>query len=324
MLIDFVLYYVVVVVYQQISFFYFVVLCMVFGEDLFCFGVFCYWLSVCVVEFGLLWILAGFSIDVVQGLEVLVDVDIIVVLVWCDLVELVLFVLLDVLCVVYVCGVCLVGLCLGVVVFVQVGLFDGCCVLIYWVFMDDVVVLYLQVQLQCDVFYVQDGILLILVGIVVVIDCCLYLLCQDYGVEIVSCVVRCMVVVLYCQGGQVQYIEQLLLVMFGDDCLVGVLEWVLFYFVELIGIDVLVVCVSMSWCIFIWYFCSLIGIIFNQWLFDQCLVCVQCLLEISDIVLECIVGQVGFGLMVFLCSYFSVVYGVLFGVYWCIFLGVSF
>lgn len=69
------------------------------------------------------------------------------------------------------------GLCLGVFVLVEVGLFDGCCVIIYWMWVEDFVGCFFVVWVEFDVLYIEDDGLLILVGIVVGIDCCLYLVC---------------------------------------------------------------------------------------------------------------------------------------------------
>lgn len=64
--------------------------------------------------------------------EDVVYVDVLIVLFWCDMKECFLVVMVNVVCDVYVCGVIVVGLCLGVFVLVEVGVFDGYEVIMYW------------------------------------------------------------------------------------------------------------------------------------------------------------------------------------------------
>lgn len=135
----FVLIIVVVIVYDGISLFYLFVLLVVFGKECDVVVLFVFEFCVCLVECGLFVMMGGFMIIVLYWFDVFDDVDIVIVLFWCDLDEVLFDVLFDVVCVVVVCGVEFVGLCFGVYVFVVVGLFDGCLVIMYWVWVDDFV-----------------------------------------------------------------------------------------------------------------------------------------------------------------------------------------
>lgn len=125
-------YFVVVFVYDWFCMFEFGCVVELFVFECFEFGVDWYCFVVCVSELGLVCVVGGIIVVVFYWFVMFDCVDIIVIFGWCDLDELLFELLLKKLWVVYWCGVWFCLICLGVFVFVVVGVFDGFIVMIYW------------------------------------------------------------------------------------------------------------------------------------------------------------------------------------------------
>lgn len=96
---------------------------------------------------------------------------------------------------------CIVLVCVGAFLLVIVGLFDGCCAVIYWELVGELACEFLVVEVDVDALFVVDGLIHFLVGIMVGIDLCLVLVEVDHGVELVCEVVCYFVVFMQRLGG---------------------------------------------------------------------------------------------------------------------------
>lgn len=215
---------VAVVAFDRISPFHLSVPCLVFGD--FAPSAQAYELRVCAAEPGPLRTTAGFELAVGHGLEALDSAQTIIVPSWRDPQERPPQVLLDALVAAHRRGALLVGLCLGAYVLAEAGLLDGRRATTHWALARDFAARYLQVRVEPDVLYLEDGSLLTSAGTAAGIDCCLHLLRQHWGAEVANKVARSLVVPPHRQGGQAQFIEQPLPATARDDRLADLLDWV--------------------------------------------------------------------------------------------------
>lgn len=83
----------------------------------------------------------------------------------------------------------IVSFCSGLFILVEVGLFDGCVVMMYWVVVEDFCECYFVVCFEFDCIYVKDGNVYMLVGVMVSMDLGFVFFEEDFGVELVCCIV---------------------------------------------------------------------------------------------------------------------------------------
>lgn len=271
-----IIFFVILLCYQVIVFVYDGLCIFEFGVVVEIFGLLClemgdnwYQFVVVVVDEGLLCVIGGICLMIDGGFEFFVQVDMIVVFGWCGVDVLVFEVLCVVLVFVYVCGCWIIFICFGVFVFVVFGLFNGCQVIIYWCYIVVLQFCFLQIQVVEDVFYVGDVLLMIFVGSVVGIDFCLYLVCEDFGSEVVNVVVCCLVVFFYCDGGQVQQVLCLVVCSWESLCFGQLFDYLYQYFVVSYIVVFFVQCVGMGMCIFLCCFEEVIGKMFVCWLLEE-------------------------------------------------------
>ncbi|WP_267104005.1 GlxA family transcriptional regulator, partial [Xanthomonas sacchari] len=152
-----------------------------------------------------------------------------------------------------------------------------------------------QVRLQPDVLYVDDGDVLTSAGTVAGIDCCLHLVRRRHGAEVANRIARRLVVAPHRQGGQAQYIEQPLPASRRDAQLGPTLDWMLQRLDQPLRLDALAAHARMSRRSFTRQFRQVTGTTVVQWLAHQRLVRAQQLLERTDLPLERIAADCGFG-----------------------------
>ncbi len=252
-------------------------------------------LRVCATEAGKLRTQAGFLIEAAYGLEGLEGADAVIVPSWRDPAERPPAALLDALRAAHAGGAQIVGLCLGTYVLAEAGLLDGRPAATHWACAGDFAQRYPRVRLQEDVLYVDDGELLTSAGTAAGIDCCLHLLRKHHGAEVANRIARRLVVAPHRQGGQAQYIEQPLPAAGQDDRLAEVLAWALEHLQRPHSLDALAAHALMSRRTFTRRFRQATGTTVGQWLCHQRLARTQVLLETTDLPLETIAGETGFG-----------------------------
>lgn len=283
-----------VVAFDRISPFHLAVPCQVFearpDTDLPAFE-----LRVCAADPGPLRTDAGFAIQVQHGLEALDDADTVIVPSWRDAAEPAPAALCQALRRAHAAGAQVVGLCLGTFVLADAGLLDGRPATTHWAALARFAQRHPQVRLQPDVLYVDDGDVLTSAGTVAGIDCCLHLVRRRHGADVANRIARRLVVAPHRQGGQAQYIEQPLPASRRDAQLGPTLDWMLQRLDQPQRLDALAAHARMSRRSFTRQFRQVTGTTVVQWLAHQRLVRAQQLLERTDLPLERIAADCGFG-----------------------------
>ncbi|WP_371181476.1 GlxA family transcriptional regulator [Xanthomonas sacchari] len=283
-----------VVAFDRISPFHLAVPCQVFearpDTDLPAFD-----LRVCAADPGPLRTDAGFAIQVQHGLEALEGADTVIVPSWRDAAEPAPAALCQALRRAHAAGAQVVGLCLGTFVLADAGLLDGRPATTHWAALARFTQRHPQVRLQPDVLYVDDGDVLTSAGTVAGIDCCLHLVRRRHGADVANRIARRLVVAPHRQGGQAQYIEQPLPASRRDAQLGPTLDWMLQRLDQPQRLDALAAHARMSRRSFTRQFRQVTGTTVVQWLAHQRLVRAQQLLERTDLPLERIAADCGFG-----------------------------
>ncbi len=291
-----------VIAFDRISPFHLAVPCVVFGDAHP--GAPAFRFLVCAAEDGPLMTTAGFSIGVQHGLDALDQAQTIIVPSWRDPAERPPQALLDALIAAHERGAQIVGLCLGAYVLAEAGLLDGRRATTHWGFAQDFARRYPQVHLDADVLYIDDGRILTSAGTAAGIDCCLHLLRRDHGAEAAIHVARRLVVPPHRQGGQAQFIEQLLPATARDSHLTDLIDWVRANLSQAHSLDSLAAKSLMSRRTFTRAFRQLTGTTVGQWLLSERLAFTQRLLETTDQSVERIAALAGFGSPVSLRHHF--------------------
>jgi transcriptional regulator GlxA family with amidase domain len=238
---------------------------------------------------------AGFGIQPGHGLDALEDADIVVMPAWHDDCRPAPPALLDALRQAKARGACVVALCLGAFPVAEAGLLDGRAATTHWAAAGELARRYPKVKVDAEVLYVDEGDVLSSAGVAAGIDCCLHLLRRLCGADAANAVARRLVVAPHRQGGQAQFIERPLPVSPSDGRLARVLEWVGRHLDVQHDLDTLAGRAAMSRRNFTRHFRQATGMSFKQWLLEQRLQHARTLLEGSDVPVELVAQQAGFG-----------------------------
>lgn len=250
---------------------------------------------VCAVEPGRLASTTGFALIVEPGLAALAEADIIIVPSWRDPEESPPPALLAELRRAHRRGAILVGLCLGAYVLAATGLLDGQRATTHWAYAADFARRFPQVEVDADVLYRDEGQLLTSAGTAAGIDCCLHLLRRLYGAEVANRVARRLVVPPHRQGGQAQFVAQPVPAQRGDERLAGLLDWLRARLDQPHTLDSLAAQTLLSRRSLTRHFRQLTGLSVQDWLLAERLALAQRLLEGSELSIEQIGAQSGFG-----------------------------
>lgn len=297
-----------VVAFERISPFHLSVPCVVFGDSHP--GAPSFELTVCAVEPGSLNTTAGFDIHVNHGLEALTRADIVIIPSWRDPTETPPTALLSALTSAAQRGATIVGLCLGAYVLAAAGLLDGRRATTHWAYAADFARRYPLTQVDANVLYIADDRILTSAGTAAGIDCCLYMLRQEYGAETANSVARRLVVPPHRQGGQAQFIEQPVPASANDSRLAELLDWVRTNPAQAHTLDSLAQRALMSRRTFTRHFRQLTGSTVSAWLLEQRLALSQRLLEGTEHDIEQIADLAGFASPVTLRHHFRKAFGV--------------
>jgi transcriptional regulator GlxA family with amidase domain len=234
-------------------------------------------------------------IEVADGLEAMQQADIVIVPAWGDPARQAPAELTDGLCESHRRGALVVGLCLGAFVLGDAGLLDGREATTHWIARDVFARRFPNSHFRPDVLYVADGNVVTSAGTVAAIDCCLHLLRQRHGADVANRMARLLVTPPHRQGGQAQYIEQPVAQLPSESRLPGVLEWARERLAEPLSLDMLADIARMSRRTFTRRFREATGTTFLKWLNAERVARAQQLLETTEMPIDCIASQVGFG-----------------------------
>lgn len=201
-------------------------------------------------------------------------------------------------------GAWLLSVCSGSFTIAEAGVLDGRRATTHWKYTDEMTAMFPQIEVDPDVLFVQDGRIITSAGTAAGLDACLHLLRQEIGAELTNRVARRMVVPPQRDGGQAQYIDRPLPVA-QSDSLGAVTDWAIGNLREELTVDQLAARAHMSPRTFARRFKSEHGATPAAWLARQRIIQAQRLLERSDLGLDAIAVECGFGSAAVLRQNFS-------------------
>jgi transcriptional regulator GlxA family with amidase domain len=151
-----------------------------------------------------------------------------------------------------------------------------------------------RVSIDPDVLFVDDGDVLTSAGAAAGVDLCLHIVRRDHGADVANRVARYCVVPPHRQGGQQQYIERAVPPIV-ETSTVGARAWALEHLGERLSLDTLARKANMSVRTFTRRFREETGVSPNCWLLGQRVDLVRRLLETTDLPIERIASETGFG-----------------------------
>ncbi|MBV0893486.1 helix-turn-helix domain-containing protein [Paracoccus sp. Z118] len=249
----------------------------------------------CAVTPGMIRTDAGLEVRVEDGLDGLARADIVIVPAWNDPDARAPEPLIRALREAHAEGKPIVGLCLGAFVLGDAGLLDGRQATTHWMARETFARRFPAAVFRPDVLYVEDGNIVTSAGNVAAIDCCLHLVRMRHGSEEANRMARILVTPPHRQGGQAQYVERPVPQFPCQSRLPGVLEWALAHLAEPLTLDRLAGVAHMSRRSFTRRFREATGMTVTRWLNAQRVARAQQLLETTDLPVERIAHEVGFG-----------------------------
>lgn len=265
------------------------------GTDRDWYGVPWYRFTICTPDPGRVDLSGGMSLQVDHGLRALRAADSVLIPGWCGRQQPPSDELLHELRLAYRRGARMVSYCTGAFALAHAGILDGHRATTHWVAADDFRERFPTVDLDPTVLYVDDGQVLTSAGSAASIDLSLALVRNDFGAEIANALARDMVVPPHRQGGQAQFVDSPLPTDTDDDPLGATLDWAIERLDEPLTVSHLARQANMSVRHFTRRFKATTGTSPLQWLLAQRILLAQRLLETTDLPIERVATDAGFG-----------------------------
>jgi transcriptional regulator GlxA family with amidase domain len=186
------------------------------------------------------------------------------------------------------------SICTGAFLLAEAGLLDGRPATTHWAHADAFRRRYPQVRLDPDVLFVDDGDVLSSAGVAAGIDLCLHVIRRDQGSDVANRAARRCVVPPWRDGGQSQFIERHLPEA-GDSATAATRAWALQRLEQPIDLTDLARHASMSVRTFTRRFRDETGMSPGRWLLRQRVEHARRLLEGTDLPIDGVARQAGFG-----------------------------
>lgn len=188
----------------------------------------------------------------------------------------------------------LMSICTSAFVLAALGLLDGRPATTHWMHSEKFQELYPKVLLDPDVLFVDDGDVLTSAGNAAGIDLCLHVIRRDHGAEVANRVARRAVVAPWRGGGQSQFIDRPL-VEAAEASTAPTRAWVLGHLDRPVSLEAMARRAAMSVRTFTRRFRDETGMSPGQWLLRQRVEHARHLLEATDLPVDQIASQAGFG-----------------------------
>jgi transcriptional regulator GlxA family with amidase domain len=189
----------------------------------------------------------------------------------------------------------ILSLCTGAFVLAAAGILDGHTATTHWSECEDFKRRYPRVNVDPGVLYVDEGDLLTSAGSAASLDLCLHVVQRDYGTEIATRVARDLVVPLHRPGGQPQFIETPLPERDTGDLFEDTLGWLRAHLAEPVTVSGLAARSAMSPRTFARRFHASVGTTPLRWIVRERVRLAQRLLETSDLPVDLVARDSGFG-----------------------------
>ncbi|MDM7854126.1 helix-turn-helix domain-containing protein [Cellulomonas alba] len=206
-------------------------------------------------------------------------------------------------------GATILSVCSGVFVLAAAGLLDGRTVTTHWRHADELARRFPAVCVDADVLFVDEGDIVTSAGTAAGIDACLHVVRKELGSAVANAIARRMVVPPQRDGGQRQFIPQPVPTC-SDDSLRHVLEWVTERLADEHTVESLAARALMSPRTFARRFGAETGTTPMRWLAAQRVLHAQGLLEETDLDVEQVARECGFGTAALLRHHFRRAVGV--------------
>lgn len=191
-------------------------------------------------------------------------------------------------------GAWVLSVCSGAFALAQAGILEGRRATTHWMHTDRLARLYPGTEVDADVLFVEDRKVVTSAGTAAGIDAALHIVRKEHGAAATNVIARRMVVPPQRDGGQSQYIENPVHE-YRSDSFALVTEWMLENLAADLTVDQLARKALMSSRTFARRFRADMGTTPAAWLNRQRIMRAQQLLEQSDLGLETIAQQTGFG-----------------------------
>ncbi|KLU09392.1 helix-turn-helix domain-containing protein [Kocuria sp. SM24M-10] len=191
-------------------------------------------------------------------------------------------------------GARILSICSGAFVLGAAGLLDGRRCTTHWMHTAELAERFPAAQVVPEVLYVEDGTILTSAGTAAGLDACLHLWRQEFGSAAANTVARRMVVPPQRQGGQAQFIKDPVPEQRAET-LDPLLTWIVGHLDEPLDVDALARRAAMSPRTFARRFRDETGTTPHAWITARRLHRAEQLLEETDLPVERIAADVGFG-----------------------------
>jgi transcriptional regulator GlxA family with amidase domain len=191
-------------------------------------------------------------------------------------------------------GTRVMSICTGAFVLAAAGLLDGRPATTHWFWAEAFRALFPRVALQPDVLFVDDGDILTSAGVGAGIDLCLHAVRQDFGSDVANRTARRCVVPPWREGGQSQFIERPVPSPV-DTSTAATRAWALEQLHEPLDLRRLARHAKMSVRTFTRRFREETGVSPAEWLARQRVEHARKLLETTDLPIDAVARQAGFG-----------------------------
>ncbi|MFW0774099.1 GlxA family transcriptional regulator [Paenarthrobacter nitroguajacolicus] len=202
-------------------------------------------------------------------------------------------------------GATIVGLCLGAIPVADAGLLNGRSAVTHWQAFDSLAARHPDVSLDQTVLYIDHGDVLTSAGTASGLDACLHVVRGRLGAEAANRVARSLVIAPHREGGQAQYIEHPLPPRAEGDPMARLLEWAMGRLGEPLSIDRLAAQAHMSRRTFVRAFRASTGTTPSAWIRSRRLDAARRLLETTDLSIDQVAADCGFGSAVTLRQNFA-------------------
>jgi transcriptional regulator GlxA family with amidase domain len=285
---------VVAVVGERVAAFELGIVCQVFGLDRSDDGLPGYDFAVCGRRAGAVPTTSGFPVRV-AGLDRVATADLVTVPAWPTLDDPIRPAILDALRAAVERGARVLSVCSGAFALAAAGLLDGRRAATHWQFADRLAHRYPAVRVDRDVLYVADGPILTSAGAAAGIDACLHLVREVHGAHTANELARRMVVPPHRDGGQAQFVDLPVPAARSDYVLADLLDWMAAHLAEPQPVEALAARAVMSPRTFARRFRAATGTTPHRWLLDQRLRRAEELLESTDLPVDRVAAEAGFG-----------------------------
>ncbi|MCW3040452.1 MAG: helix-turn-helix protein [Solirubrobacterales bacterium] len=253
-----------------------------------------YVLTTCGLRRGRVMTTSGITLQVEAGLEALADAELVIVPgTMPDAVaglERVFAALREA----HARGARVMSICTGAFVLAHAGLLDGRRATTHWGYCEQLAARFPAVDVDPGVLYVDDGDVLTSAGLSAGMDLCLHVLRRDRGAQAANAVARWNVVAPHREGGQAQFILAPVPAA-SDDGLAATRAWAQAHLADPLDVDRLARHAHMSERTFTRRFRAETGLSPKQWLLTQRVQRARELLEQTDLPIERVAVDAGFG-----------------------------